>query len=61
MIDRPELLLPFGTVIATFNGPSSEKFSFVIKDNGKAVPIHTGQFISPGLWPRIPPADPVNS
>ena len=34
-----------GTVIATYDGPSSEKFSFVIKDNGKAVPIHTGQFI----------------
>jgi len=34
-----------GTVIATFDGPSSEKFSFVVKDNGKPAPIHTGQFV----------------
>ncbi|MHA1377303.1 MAG: ATP-binding protein [Candidatus Helarchaeota archaeon] len=34
-----------GTVITTFNGPSSEKFSFVVKDNGIPAPVHTGQFI----------------
>ena len=34
-----------GTVITTYNGPSSEKFSFVIKDNGNETPIHTGQFV----------------
>ncbi len=34
-----------GTVITTYNGPSSENFSFVVKDNGQAVPVHTGQFI----------------
>ncbi|MHA1382424.1 MAG: ATP-binding protein [Candidatus Helarchaeota archaeon] len=34
-----------GTVITTFNGPSSGNFSFVIKENGKTAPIHTGQFV----------------
>ncbi len=34
-----------GTIITTFNGPSSDKFSFVVKDNGKTSPIHTGQFV----------------
>ena len=34
-----------GTVITTLNGPSSEKFSFVVNNNGETIPIHTGQFV----------------
>ncbi len=33
-----------GTVISNFDGPSTFRFDFVIKDS-KGIPVHKGQFI----------------
>ncbi len=34
-----------GTVISTFEGPSTYKFNFVIKEDSGKIPVHKGQFI----------------
>jgi hypothetical protein len=34
-----------GTVISTFEGPSTYHFNFVIKDETEKVPVHKGQFV----------------
>jgi DNA helicase HerA-like ATPase len=34
-----------GTVISTFEGPSTYRFDFVIKDETDKIPVHKGQFI----------------
>jgi hypothetical protein len=34
-----------GTVISTFEGPSTFQFNFVIKEDSSEIPVHKGQFI----------------
>jgi len=34
-----------GTVISTFEGPSTYRFNFVIKEDSGKMPVHKGQFI----------------
>ncbi len=34
-----------GTVISTFEGPSTFQFNFVIKEDSEKIPVHKGQFI----------------
>jgi len=34
-----------GTVISTFEGPSTDQFNFVIKEDSGEIPVHKGQFI----------------
>ena len=34
-----------GTVISTFEGPSTFRFNFVIKEESGQIPVHKGQFI----------------
>jgi hypothetical protein len=34
-----------GTVISTFEGPSTYQFNFVIKEDSGQIPVHKGQFI----------------
>ncbi|RLB74947.1 MAG: hypothetical protein DRH24_20420 [Deltaproteobacteria bacterium] len=34
-----------GTVISTFEGPSTSQFSFVIKEDSGTTPVQKGQFI----------------
>jgi hypothetical protein len=34
-----------GTVISTFEGPSTFQFNFVIKEDSERIPVHKGQFI----------------
>lgn len=37
--------MELGTVIATMDGPSPGKFSFVVTENGKKMPVRQGQFV----------------
>jgi hypothetical protein len=34
-----------GTVISTFEGPSTYQFNFVIKEDSSRIPVHKGQFV----------------
>ena len=40
-----EKMKAIGTVISTFEGPSTYQFNFVIKDESEKIPIHKGQFV----------------
>ncbi len=37
--------MEIGTVIASLEGPSPSKFSFVVTDDGRSIPVRLGQFV----------------
>jgi DNA helicase HerA-like ATPase len=37
--------MEIGTVVATQDGPSPNKFSFVVTENGRRIPVRQGQFV----------------